>query len=181
VRTQFVELDGFTSSSVEIECGVPQGSILGPLLYLIYVNDIYNSCSGTILSFADDTTIYLSNSNLNQLYHNANIQINKLFNWFCAIKLSLNAGKTNYIVIRPKHMRCNLTGHDMFIQNTKLNRIDNDCDERAIKCLGLYIDENLTWKYHLTNINKKISNSLFAIKQVKQVLPYSYLKPCIIH
>ena len=81
-----------------------------------------------ILSFADDTTIYSPNSNLNQLYHNANIQINKLFNWFCANKLSLNAGKTNYIVIRPKHMRCKLTSHDMFIQNTKLNRIGNDCN-----------------------------------------------------
>ena len=161
------ELDGFTSSSVEIECGVPQGSILGQLLYLMYANDIYNSCSGMILSFVNDTTIYSSNSNLNQLYHNANIQINKLFNWGCANKLSLNAGKTNYKVIRPKYMRCNLTGHDIFIQNTKLTRIGNDCNEKAIKVLGIYIDENLTWKYHLTNINKKISNFLFAIKQVK--------------
>jgi len=75
-------------------------------------------------------------------------------------------------------MRCNLTGHDIFIQNTKLNRIGNDCNDAilAIKVLGIYIDENLTWKYHLTNINKKISNSLFAIKQVKQVQPYSCLK-----
>jgi hypothetical protein len=73
-------------------------------------------------------------------------------------------------------MRCNLTGHDIFIQNTKLNRIGNDCNEKTIKCLRIYIDENLTWKYHLTNINKKISNSLFAIKQVKRVLPYSCLK-----
>ena len=58
-RTQFVELDGFTSSSVDIECGVPQGSILGPLLYLIYVNDIHNSCKGTILSFADDRNDFI--------------------------------------------------------------------------------------------------------------------------
>ena len=63
-----------------------------------------------------------------------------------------------------------------FIQNTKLNRIGNDCNEKAITFLGIYIDENLTWKYHLTNINTKNSNSLFAIKQVKRVLPYSCLK-----
>jgi hypothetical protein len=73
-------------------------------------------------------------------------------------------------------MRCDLSGHDIFIQNTKLNRIGNDCDEKAVKFLGIYIDENLTWKYHLSNINKKISNALFAIKQVKKVLPYNCLK-----
>ena len=145
-------------------------------LLQIHYTDIYNSCSGTILSFADDTTIYSSNSNLSQLYHDANIQINKLFDWFCTNKLSLNAGKTNYIIIRPKHMRCDLTGHDIFIQNTKLNRIGNDCDVKAVKFLGIYIDENLTWKYHLSNINNKISNALFAIKQVKQVLPYNCLE-----
>ena len=73
-------------------------------------------------------------------------------------------------------MRCDVTGHDTFIQNTKLNRIGNDCDEKAVTFLGICIDENLTWKYHLSNINKKISNALFAIKQVKQVLPYNCLK-----
>ena len=53
-------------------------------------------------------------------------------------------------------MRFNLTGYDICIQNTKLNRIGNDCNEKAIKFLRIYIDENLTWKYHLTNINTKI-------------------------
>jgi len=94
-----------------------------------------------ILSFADDATIYSSNSNLNQSKHNANIQINKLFDWFCTKKLSLNSGKTNYIVIHPKHMPCDLTGHYMFTQNTKLNRIGNDSDEWAVICFGIYIDE----------------------------------------
>ena len=67
-RTQFVEMDGKRSSNQNIYCGVPQGSISGPLLYLIYVNDISKSCKCNILSFADDTTIYLSNSDLNVLY-----------------------------------------------------------------------------------------------------------------
>ena len=80
-------MDGKRSSHQNIYCGVPQGSILGPLLYLIYVNDICKSCKCYILSFADDTTIYLSNSDLKVLYAEANIVVNDLYNWFCANKL----------------------------------------------------------------------------------------------
>ena len=61
-RQQYVQLENSKSSPKPIKCGVPQGSILGPLLYLIYVNDIENSCDSNILSFADDTTIYSSHS-----------------------------------------------------------------------------------------------------------------------
>ena len=63
-RTQFVEFGGERSSTQNIQCGVPQGSILGPILYLIYVNDICNSCNSNILSFADDTTVYVSDSDM---------------------------------------------------------------------------------------------------------------------
>ena len=108
-RQQFVEIDGNLSERVPIKIGVPQGSILGPLLYLIYVNDIGNSCRGNILSFADDTTLYTSNSNLHELYANANVQVNDLYQWFCSNRLSLNSNKTKYILLRPKHMRENLS------------------------------------------------------------------------
>ena len=99
-RTQYVEIENNTSSVSKIKCGVPQGSILGPLLYLIYVNDIGKCTEGNVLSFADDTSLVLSHQNPQTLYHNANLEINQIYNWFCANKLSLNAGKTKYIVIR---------------------------------------------------------------------------------
>ena len=101
-RTQFVNFDDNNSTKRHILCGVPQGSILGPLLYLIYVNDIAKACDSNIFSFADDTTMVLSHSNLQTLFANANAHMNELYMWFCANKLSLNAGKTKYIVIRPK-------------------------------------------------------------------------------
>ena len=88
-RSQFVEIDGNISSSLPICCGVPQGSILGPLLYLIFVNDIGKSCQCNILSFADDTTLYVSHSNINTLFSIANEQLNNLFAWFCANELCL--------------------------------------------------------------------------------------------
>ena len=174
-RTQFVEIDKNKSNPLPIQCGVPQGSILGPLLYLIYVNDIYNSCTGNILSFADDTTLYTSHSDIQQLYTTANTHINNLFEWFCANRLSLNANKTKYIVIRPHQKRCNLTGLNIHIDNISLTRIGNDCEERATKFLGMFIDEHLTWKSHISHVNAKVSRSLVAVNQVKNILP----KPCL--
>ncbi len=175
-RFQFVEVDGNVSNMLPIKIGVPQGSILGPLLYLIYVNDIGNSCRGNILSFADDTTLYTSHSDLTQLYENANEQINDLYQWFCSNRLSLNAKKTKYIVIRPMHMKCDLNQYAVHIGNTVLDRVGNNCQETSTKFLGMHIDENLTWKQHITEINKKVSRALFSIKQVKHVLPPESLR-----
>ena len=143
-----MEIDGKRSSnnllwsaSQNIYCGVPQGSILGPFLYLICVNDISKSCKCNILSFADDTTIYLSNSDLNVLYTEANIVVNDLYNWFCANKLSLDANKTKYLIIRPPHRPCNLENYHICINNTRLSRVGNNCSESSTKFLGIYIDE----------------------------------------
>ena len=170
-RLQFVEIDGNMSSSLPICVGVPQGSILGPLLYLIYVNDIGNSCQCNILSFADDTTLYISHSNINTLFSIANEQLQNLFTWFCANKLCLNESKTKYIVIRPSHMRPDLTELNISINGTQLNRIGNDCNEKSCKFLGIHIDEHLTWKHHINHIFRKVSYALFSLRQVKRALP----------
>ncbi len=175
-RVQYVDFDGHTSMSVNIDCGVPQGSILGPLLYLIYVNDIHKACEGQILSFADDTTAFTSHSELDILFQTANIQINKLFEWFCSNRLSLNASKTKYIVIRPKHIRDSLLERNIYIGDTKLSRIGNDCTEKSVKFLGILIDENLTWNDHVSHVNKKISRALFSINQTKNILPKDCLR-----
>ena len=87
-RRQYVEIEESRSNIYQIECGVPQGSILGPLLYLIYVNDIAMSTTANILSFADDTSLYLSNSDERELYVSANSAIKSLYEWFCANKLA---------------------------------------------------------------------------------------------
>ena len=89
-RKQFVNINNKISMMSNITCGVPQGSILGPLLYLVYVNDISRSCDMNILSFADDTTAYISNIDLHTLHQEANIGINDLFTWFCANEIFSN-------------------------------------------------------------------------------------------
>ena len=89
-RHQFLQNGTSRSNLCKMDCGIPHGSILGPLLYLLYVNDIAQRTESHILSFADDTTLFLSDSELRLLLEKENNKANKLFNWFCAKRLSLN-------------------------------------------------------------------------------------------
>ena len=175
-RTQFVQLENCKSGICKIECGVPQGSILGPLLYLIYVNDIAEATTGNILSFADDTCLFLGDANIHNLYKTANVEANNLYDWFCANKLPLNTNKTKCIVLRPSYQKIDFTGLTVRINGVQLSQIGKDFDEQCTKFLGVNIDEHLSWKFHLQYINTKISRGLFMIKQVKHFLPTESLK-----
>ena len=169
-RTQYVNIDSHTSSCLPVWCGVPQGSILGPLLFLIYINDISASTTENILSFADDTTIFLSDKDPEHLFHRANISLSAIFNWFRANKLSLNATKTQYMVIQPHNRKQNISAYNLKIDDVVLTKA-NSC-----KFLGIIIDESLSWKPQLSSINSKISRAIFAIKQVKFTLPLDSLR-----
>ena len=175
-RKQFVDYENTKSCLLDILCGVPQGSILGPLLYLLYVNDIGNASDCEILSFADDTTLILSDPDLECLYEKSNVEINKLYTWFCTNKLQLNANKTKYIVIKTPQKHCDFEGLNLQINGIPLSRVGNKCDETSTKFLGIHIDENLSWKRHICQLNSKIARASFAINQVKNVLPKESLK-----
>jgi hypothetical protein len=169
-RSQFVEINSHKSPNLPIKCGVPQGSILGPLLFLIYINDISNSTNGNILSFADDTTIFLSDFDPVQLFIRANACISDIFDWFCANKLSLNTRKTNYMLIQPSKKKYDFSNLNISVNGNMLSR------ENCCKFLGIYIDESLSWRKHSKYINSKISRSLFAMKQAKVFLPKESLR-----
>ena len=174
-RRQFVNYQGVASQLRDITCGVPQGSILGPLLYLLYVNDIQYACDAKILSFADDTTLYVSNSDIDTLFETANSNLNRLYEWFCANRLSLNSSKTKYIIIKPQRIVSDYTGKSLSIGNTLLTRVGRDCTERSTKFLGIYLDDCLSWKDHIAHLNSRLSRSIFKIKQLKNFLPRSCL------
>ena len=175
-RKQYVEFMDSKSDQSTIECGVPQGSILGPLLYLIYVNDIANCSESDIYSFADDTTLVINKQNIATLYQCANTEINNLYTWFCANRLSLNAQKTKYVVVRAPSTRCDFEGYNLTINGEKIVRVGNDRQEKSVKFLGVHIDESLNWKCHTNYINKKIAGSLYALRQAKNILPTDCLK-----
>ena len=101
-RKQYVDINGKSSDLVDITCGVPQGSVLGPLLFLIYINDLPNiSKILNFYLFADDTNIYYESSSLDNLERTVNSELNKLFLWLNVNRLSLNIDKTNVIVFHP--------------------------------------------------------------------------------
>ena len=169
-RNQYVAIDQTNSEIETIPCGVPQGSILGPLLYLIYVNDVQSSTSAQILSFADDTTITVSSNNINTLMQKANSSLSDINTWFCANKLFLNFSKTKFIILSPPQVSVKTNHTTLQTANNIIERTNSH------KFLGIHIDEHLTWKKHISHVNSKIAHSLFAIKQVQKTLPPSALR-----
>ena len=136
-RKQFIEYGNCTKKTWTnfelIKCGVPQGSILGPLLFLMYVNDIM---------FADDTNFFFSHKNIKTLFEKTNNELKIINEWFKSNKLSLNMDKTNYIFFHRSKQKDTipLKLPKLSINNTKIKRVT------TTKFLGTLIDEHLTWK-----------------------------------
>ena len=168
-RRQFVSIGDFKSSLNVIKCGVPQGSNLGPLLFLIYINDII-SCSSLLkfLLFADDTSIICCNKDISVLVNTINDELTKLASWFCANKLSLNISKSSYIIFGRKSIP-NSTLLDISINTTPLSRVKN------IKFLGVVVDEHLNWGDHIKYISLKIARGVGVIGKCRNTLPKSVL------
>ena len=139
-RKQFVNLNVIDSSLLTILCGVPQESIPGSLLFLIYINDIVNTSKLTkFIIFADDTNLFYKHKNHNTLVSIINTELIKVSSWFKLNKLSLNINKTNFIHFQSSNSFCNenLT-INIFIDNSKITRVTNT------KFLGVIINSRLT-------------------------------------
>ena len=169
-RKQCVCFNNATSRLRLITGGVPQGSILGPLLFILYVNDIVN-CSKLLhfIFFADDTNLFSSSTNYINLMLTVNMELLKVAEWFRANRLSLNVAKTNYILFGTRRKCLSDTNFSI--------RINDNTIERATftKFLGVHIDQDLNWKQHTAEIAKKISKSLGILNRVKFILPRSSL------
>jgi hypothetical protein len=170
-REQFVYINGAESSMQKILCGVPQGSVLGPLLFLIFINDLPNATELLTLLFADDTTFQISGVNVDLLYEKANFELEKAAEWFKSNKLTLNVKKTKYMLFTEKNANVDLQGLNVRISNIPVDRVGTNCKDKYFKFVGHVLDDNLTWVGHVEHICKKLSSANFAINSSKNFLP----------
>ena len=148
-RSQFVCYNEFHSDLLNISCGVPQGSILGPKLFILYINDLCNiSRIVKYILFADDTNLFCADKNINQLVTTVSTILDKLCIWFAVNKLSLKVSKTSYMLFVNLNAQFDIT-----INGISISRV------RVAKFLGILIDEKLNWKDHIANVKSKLSKS----------------------
>ena len=167
-RSQSVLANGFSSTYLPITSGVPQGSILGPLLFLIYVNDLDRvSQNLSFILYADDTTVTVSGSNPLMLTELLNEELSKLNTWFIANRLSLNVSKTKYQFYSNVDK---LPSSDLIkISESKIERVS------TFKFLGVIIDEKLKFDAHYNKVSNNVSKSIFLLNKVKSILTTSQL------
>ena len=153
---------------------MPQGSILAPLLFVIYVNDFKNCLQfSTNISFADDTNVFIADKHLQALYEKGNSELENTDNWMIANKLSIIASKTNYIIFQtPKSQSVKTTTSlQLKLKNNKVEKVS------STRFLGVIINKNLSWKYHMHMIKQKMRAALGAVMRIRS---YYHLKPCLV-
>ena len=165
-RKQFVSLNGFDSEIKILKHGVPQGSSLGPLLFLIYIND-FRLCLDQSISghFADDTFIMYSSKKLKTIETVVNTELKQVSKWLKLNKLSLNADKTQLIFFHSKQHILNYDEISIKFHGNKLLPVDN------IKYLGMYIDKYLSWDYHIQQLSKKLSRANGILSKLRHNAP----------
>ena len=161
-RSQYVCYNNVNSYKKVVTCGIPQGSILGPTLFTLYINDLPNASKLLkFVLFADDTNIFYSHFSEKQLKETVNFELENVNSWFKLNKLSLNVSKTKFIIFGNKNVS---DGFEIKICNSSIDRVCN------IRFLRVIIDAKLNWDSHIHMLKTKISRNIGILNKVRNIV-----------
>ena len=171
-RTQVCKVGITISKSEKITTGVPQGSNLGPLLFLLYINDLPNCLDSSVPAlFADDTNLTVSGSTTCEIQEKLEKDLNNIHMWLLANKLTLNVNKTEYMLIGSRQRQSQINTEPILsIGSESIKRVS------STKTLGVIVDECITWKDHIDKVAKKASKGIGILRRSKDLLDKDTLK-----
>jgi hypothetical protein len=182
-KRQYTSVNGINSEITKVTCGVPQGSALGPLLFLLYVNDMPNAIPGEKLKlFADDASLFICSKSVIDLNHMANVLMHNLNSWLNHNNLHVSIEKTCYTVFTPSKTTIDYE-FDFELENIQIQKVE------FCKYLGIIIDENVKWSLQIESIYKRLVQYVDIFYKSGNRLPdwcsrtlhYAYLHPHILY
>ena len=166
-RYQVTKTNHEISSPEPVTCGVPQGSILGPLLFILYINDLPLCSKFSIRLFADDACLTVHKRNSDELENITNQELVKINNWMNANRLTVNYTKTNYIIFTRSNIQKQFT---ITMDTNKLERVENT------RYLGVQLDQKLNWNSHLKTLKSKLNSASYILSKLRHYLDVPSLK-----
>ena len=169
-RKQKTKFKKFTSGEDKVTSGVPQGSILGPVLFICFMNDMADIFGDSkVCSYADDTQIIISGSSAKQVKAKLEELINRAQKWYTNNSLQNNAGKTETMIVGNKN-----NAEKIYIKVSENGKIKKLEPKKSIKILGIHIDEQLNWNEHIQNVRNKATNSIRNLNRINHLIPMKY-------